>query len=198
MSNKGFQTRTFDHRKQNNAGKVSGNPSSPLLVVLTVLIYFIIRSKTFPFTSEGPWNQKIFGQKGLCIGSKVHEKCFSSQLGQQKGSGRLKNRSFNSRLLTTSPDLIDTVIINENENPYVSSLRRTFLIRCPIKAFRHDRSIIGNKTTLERFQEILHRLCWWSEQCSSHSSSDQRPFHSHLKDLGFKSNSFEWLSLKVN
>ncbi|GIY46691.1 hypothetical protein CDAR_456791 [Caerostris darwini] len=32
MSNKGFQTRSFDHRKQNNAGKISGNASWPLLV----------------------------------------------------------------------------------------------------------------------------------------------------------------------
>ncbi|GBN11995.1 hypothetical protein AVEN_766-1 [Araneus ventricosus] len=63
-------------------------------------------------------------------------------------------------------NLIDVAIINENENHYVSSLLRTFLIRCPIKPFRHGRSIIGNKTTPEKsFTASTGGAHEWSRHC---------------------------------
>lgn len=69
-------------------------------------------------------------------------------------------------LLMAFSNLIDVAIINENENHYVSSLPPTFLIRCPIKPFRHGRSIIGNKTTPEKsFTASTGGAQEWSRHC---------------------------------
>ncbi|GIY35682.1 hypothetical protein CEXT_814181 [Caerostris extrusa] len=114
MSNKGFQTRSFDHRKQNNAGKISGNPSSPLLVVLAVLISFIIRSKAIPFTSEGPWIRK----------------------------------------------LSDTIVRSSETKQRWKDFRKSFI------------ASVGGRSSAH----LIH-----------HPMKGQSTFHSHLKDLGFRS-----------